>query len=53
VAQAFGIKTIIGGIESKEQVELLRSFGYTLGLGDGLSSALLPEEIESRHLLGL
>jgi EAL domain-containing protein (putative c-di-GMP-specific phosphodiesterase class I) len=53
VAQAFGINTIIGGIESKEQVELVRSFGYTLGLGNGLSGELLPEEIENRHLLGL
>jgi diguanylate cyclase (GGDEF)-like protein len=53
VARAFGIDVILDGIESPEQVDLVRSFGYAIGLGGGLSGPLLADEVERRHLFGL
>jgi EAL domain-containing protein (putative c-di-GMP-specific phosphodiesterase class I) len=53
VARAFGIDVLLEGIESPEQVELARSFGYAVGMGGGLSGPLLADEVEQRHLFGL
>lgn len=53
VANAFDLNVILDGIASREQAELVRSFGYKAGLGPGLSGPLLPDEVEANHLFGL
>ena len=53
MADAFGIDVIVEGIESREQAEQVRSYGYRVGLGPGLSGPLLAGEVEERRLFGL